>query len=136
MAAAIGVDLPVNEPSGKLSICWIRIHQLLQIGEQFGHSLHFIEDQKRAEVIEKSPGIGGCLQPMIQIFQGNIGVGGEKGFGKSGLSALPGTHKGDHRVLFCVLEDVGGRCLGIIFTIIRFNLKSVGNSLSVFLLSV
>ena len=74
------------------------VHHFLDVGEEGGEALHFIDDHRLGAVCQESAGVVAGRHEDVFSFQATVLVPGEEGLGQRGFAALPGAEDGDDRI--------------------------------------
>ena len=83
------------------------IRQNLQVGQEFGDTLDFIQDGAFTQAGKKAPGIGFGEFPLIGRFQIDVVEMREGGAAKRGLAGLPRSGHGDEWMLLEQSDQAG-----------------------------
>ena len=83
------------------------VRQNLQVGQEIGDTLDFIQDGPFAETRKKPPRIGFGEFPLIGLFQIDIVEMREGGAAERGLARLSWPGHGDERVLLEQFDQAG-----------------------------
>ena len=89
----------------ELTLFGAGVHDFLDVGEEGGEALDFVDDHRLGAVGEEAAGVVAGGETNVFGFQTAVFVSREEGFRQCGFSALAGTEDGDNRVETGELAD-------------------------------